>query len=172
MRLRLFKVWLISIFNPKYQLTLSETIHAHEPNKTTYIFKQYGSYDFVHLTFLDIKNNSNLLRVINPKNLLHIHLNELSIKKIYETYHIIEEIRNNKFKIKNMQKESIYSGEYICKNIDMFQNINPNDLCKIGYATGFNQGRKMSLTIKTISNINDIQAPVDYKPGGNIVTIR
>ena len=54
----------------------------------------------------------------------------------------------------------------------MFQNINPNDLCKIGYATGFNQGRKMSLTIKTISNINDIQAPIDYKTGGNIVTIR
>jgi len=119
MRLRLFKVWLLSIFYPKYQLTLSETIHAHEPNKTTYIFKQYGSYDFVHLTFLDIKNNSNLLRVINPKNLLHIHLNELSIKKCYDTYHIIEEIRNNKFKIKKCTKkefilEIIFAKTLIC----------------------------------------------------------
>lgn len=91
MRLRSLKYWQISIFTPKYQMTFSATVYATEPNKTIYIFKQYGSYDFVHFTILDIKNNSNLLRVINPKNVLHIHCNESSIQKGFETFHLFED---------------------------------------------------------------------------------
>lgn len=148
MKLMFIFKWLVSVFNPKYQLTLSEIIKSEKPNKTIYIFKQYGSHEFVKLTFDDIEKNDNLLHSINPKNLMNINLSEFLIKKKHEKQQVIEEIKNNKYKIKNDSEEIIYSGEYIYKNIDMFNKINKLHLYKIIYNTGFEKGRNISKLIQ------------------------
>lgn len=140
--------WLKTIFNPQYQLTLSEIKRSKFPYKTKYIFKEYGSHEFISLTYKDIQNNETLIHIINPTNILYINSHESNLRKEYNKYYIIEEFRGNKYKIKSMNEESIYTGEYICENIDLFNEINTKDLCKIIYATGFHKGRRVSTALK------------------------
>jgi hypothetical protein len=142
--------WLKTIFKPQYQLTLSEIIKSKIPYKTRYIFKEYGSHEYISLTFEDIEINDKLKYIINPNNLMDINLYEFKLRNEYETYHIIEESRGNRYKLQSMSEEIIFSGEYIYENIDIFNNIDTPDLCKIIYTTGFNKGRKVSLALKTM----------------------
>jgi len=81
---------------------------------------------------------------------MDINLHEFKLRNEHETYHIIEESRGNEYKLKSMSEEIIFSGEYIYENIDIFNNIDTPDLCKIIYTTGFNKGRKVSLALKTM----------------------
>lgn len=144
------KKWLISVFNPPYQLALSDKNLDKEAGYTIYIFKQYGGHEYIKLTYSDILNNSNILSAVNPIHLMDIHLHEYLLKQETEKYHITETLRENKYKIANLKTEEIYSGEYICRNADMFSSISHVDLCKIAYQSGFVKGRKMS---KVISNL-------------------
>lgn len=169
MKLSIILKWLISVFNPPYQLTLSETIQSKEPNKTIYIFKQYGSHEFIKLTFKDIKNNNSLLQSINPKNLMKINLSEFLLSREYEKYYVTEEIRNNSYKIKNNSEEIVCSGEYIHKNIEMFQTINSSDLYKIMYYTGFKKGRSMSSSAYSVKKINSREVLQNKNNSDNVI---
>ncbi len=168
MRWNRLKNWLKAIFKPQYQLTLSEIIKSRIPSKTRYIFKEYGSHEYISLTLEDIENNDKLIYIINPNNLMNINLHEFNLKKDNEIYHIIEETRGNKYKLKNMHEEIIYSGEYIYENIDIFDSINTPDLCKIIYTTGFNKGRKVSLALK--ATVKDNDSKTDTILSDNIIT--
>lgn len=152
-----FIKWIKAVFNPQYQLTLSEVIKSKIPNKTKYIFKEFGSHEFVNLTFEDIKKSENLLHIINPNNLLEISLIESQIHKDYEAYYITEESIGNNYKLKVMDQEVYFSGEYIHKNIDIFQNFRHKDLCEIIYTTGFNKGRRVSIALKDVSDSSKIK---------------
>ncbi|HEY0209454.1 hypothetical protein [Acerihabitans sp.] len=149
--------WIKAVFNPQYQLTLSELIKSTTPNKTKYIFKEFGSHEYIALTFNDIKKNENLLHIINPNNLLDISQIESQIQKDYEAYFIIEESNDNNYKLKAMEQEVCFSGEYIHKNIDIFQNFRSKDLCEIIYTTGFNKGRRVSIDLKDISDSSNVK---------------
>ncbi|KAF3997105.1 hypothetical protein [Glaciimonas immobilis] len=146
------KKWASSIFNPPYQLTLSEKMVSELSNETIYIFKQYGSHDYIKITYNDIVGSSSIMQAINPKNLMDIHLNEYILKKELDSYRIKEVLRNNLYKISNNATEEIYSGEHICKNIDMFDNISVSDIFKIAYTSGFNKGRRISIEINELVN--------------------
>lgn len=166
-----FKKWLISVFNPPYQLTLSEIIKHREPNKTIYIFKLYASHEYVKLTFPDIIGNNALMRSINPHNLMEIRLNEHNIQSEYNTYQIIETQRGNHYTLANRQEARTYSGEYICKNIDMFSSLQSNDLCRIAYMSGFNKGRKVSAEAKLAIRSTE-QRIANDKENNNIIEFR
>lgn len=168
MKLTMFGQWLSAVFNPKYQFTLSEVIKSKEPNKTVYVFKQYGSHEFVKLTFPDIERNPHLLQSVNPKNLMDINLSEFLIRQEYNQYYVTEEIRNNSYKIKNNTEEVICSGEYIYKNMDMFQEINNTDLCRIMYNTGVAKGRNLSASASAAKKLQQ-RAYADCRDAGDNV---
>ena len=144
------KKWLISVFNPPYQLALSDKTFDKEVGYTIYIFKQYGSHDYIKVSYADILSNHSILSAINPINLMDIHLHEYLLKQEMEKYHISESLRDNQYKIANMKTEEIYSGDHICRNVDMFCSISHTDLCKIAYQSGFIKGRKMSQVINNL----------------------
>ncbi|KAF3998409.1 hypothetical protein [Glaciimonas immobilis] len=77
-------------------------------------------------------------------------MNEYDIKKEVNAYKIKEILRNNFYKISNNATEEIYSGDYICKNIDIFNHLSVSDICKIAYITGFNKGRRISIEINQL----------------------
>lgn len=137
-----------SVFDPPYQLTLSDKFFDKSKNKNLYVFKQYGSHDFVKITYPDIVNNKNIIRAINPMNLMDIHLNEYLSKIESDELQVVEYLRGNKYKISNGDVEGVYSGENICKNINMFPGMSAADICKIAYASGFTKGRKVSSEIR------------------------
>ncbi|MCC7005694.1 MAG: hypothetical protein IT497_03485 [Ottowia sp.] len=149
-----FKKWLISVFNPPYQLSLSDKTLDKKSGLTIYVFKQYGGHDYIKITYADILNNYGILSAINPIHLMDIHLNEYLIKQETEKCYVIENLRNNKYKISNQKVREIYSGEHICTNIDMFANVSHSDICKIAYQSGFIKGRKFSHEIKAIIQEN------------------
>ncbi|WP_410013015.1 hypothetical protein [Sodalis sp. C49] len=152
MHWRLVIKWVKAVFTPQYQLTLSEVIKSRIPYKSKYMFKEFGSHEYISLTFEDIKKSENLLHIINPNNLIEISLIESKIQKDYEAYYITEMTIGNNYKLKALDQEVCFSGEYIHKNIDVFQNFHSKDLCEIMYATGFNKGRRVSLALKDVSD--------------------
>lgn len=101
---------------------------------------------------------------------MDINLYEFNLKKDSEIYRIIEENRGNNYKLKNMNEEIIYSGEYIFENIDIFTTIDTPDLCKIIYTTGFNKGRKMSLVLK--ATVKDYGSKTETLNRDNIITFK
>ncbi len=126
------------------------------PNKTSYIFKEYGTHEFIHLTYEEIRSNETLLGIINPNNLMDIHMREFLIKKQAENYRVVEESQNNMYTLENQQEVGTYSGEYIYDNLEMFENVNLRDLSKIIHTTGFIQGRHISVSMQRLKKL---QAP-------------
>lgn len=124
--------------------------NAASGNLETVDVKQYGSHDYINVTYFDMLNNSGILSAINPVHLMDIHLHEYLLKQENEKYHITETLRNNQYKIANTKIGEIYSGEHICRNVDMFSNIAHADLCKIAYQSGFIKGRRTSVEIKNL----------------------
>lgn len=145
-----FKKWLISVFNPPYQLALSDKFFDKKMACMVYVFKQYGSHDYIKVTYFDMLNNPGILSAVNPIHLMDIHLHEHLLKQETEKYHVTETLRNNQYKIANTKTGEIYSGEHICRNVDMFSSISHADLCKIAYQSGFIKGRKTSVEIKNL----------------------
>lgn len=50
--------------------------------------------------------------------------------------------------LSNKYHEESYSGNHICKKIDMFNEIVNSDICKITYTSGFNKGGKILAKIQ------------------------
>ena len=168
-----FKQWSALVFDPPYQLTLSDKIVDKLTNKSLYVFKQYGSHDFVKITYVDIVNNKSLIQAINPVNLMDIHLNEYLSKIESNEHQVVEYLRGDKYKISNGNFEEVYSGESICKNIDMFRGMSVGDVCKIAYASGFTKGRKVSSEIKVAVEraVAEIEGK-DFHDHRNVVKIK
>lgn len=167
------KKWLISVFNPPYQLALSEKIFDNEKGHTFYVFKQYGSHDYIKVTYFDILNNCSMLSAINPIHLMDIHLHEYILKEKNDKYRVTETLRNNLYKIANPKASEIYSGEHICKNIDMFSTVSHEDICKIAYKSGFIKGRKLSVEIKNLisGQDNTLGQMVNTEESTNIINL-
>lgn len=149
-KLRNFTKWLAAVFNPPYQLTLSDTLVDKESGQVTYVFKQYGLHEFVHVTYADIISNGDLLKAINPVNLLDVHLAEHERKARASETKIQEILRGARFKLSCGGVTEEYSAEYIVNNVDMFTHLSPLDLCSIAYTAGFRKGRSMSKEIRNI----------------------
>lgn len=141
--------WVISVFNP-YQLTLSDRFVDERNGQIVYIFKQYGLHEYVRVTYADIVGNDDLLKAINPVNLMDIHLEEHERKAQSREIKVQEILRGGKYKLSNGNFSQEYSGEYIVNNVDMFEHMSPSDLCRIALTTGFSRGRSVSKEINEI----------------------
>lgn len=139
--------WLKSVFNPPYQLTLCGKIAGKNLNERIYVLKQYGSHEYFKVNYSDITNNKGLCAAIKPSDLVEIVKNECIAEQLAGQYHIVEWLRNNHYTISNGPVSASFSGDYICKNIDMFSHLVSSDLYKIVYQTGFQNGRRISKEI-------------------------
>ncbi|WP_337049942.1 hypothetical protein [Serratia fonticola] len=157
-----FIKWLKKVFNPPYQLIFIEKDKAHGERHDVYIFKQYGTPDFLSLTYNDIVKNANLLRAIHPLTLMEISEIEC-VKKINEnSCSITKVLKNNEFEINNKCGVKVYSGEYICNNMDIFHDMNAFDLCLIAYETGFINGRRLSKELAIAKKKIDGNSELSY----------
>ncbi|QUP54461.1 hypothetical protein GO998_12240 [Ralstonia syzygii] len=142
--------WLVSVFNPPYQLTLSDRFVDERSGQVVYIFKQYGLHEYVRVTYADIVGNDDLLKAINPVNLMDIHLEEHERNVLSREIKIKEILRGGKYRLASGEFSQEYSGEYIVNNVDMFAHMTPSDLCRIALTTGFSRGRSVSKEINEI----------------------
>lgn len=139
-RLRIF----FSSFNPRYQLSYDDDYFDINGKDIKYRFKSFGDHYFPEFTFKEIKYNSSILFTINPHDLIKI-----SIKNYVQEYtkthlKIVEILRNNLYKLSNEQGSNMFSGDEICDNPILAEQIVKNDLFKIAYNTGFERGRNLS----------------------------
>lgn len=138
------KKWIISVFNPPYQLVLCDRMLKKNSKEYLYLFKLYGSHDFVKLSHADILASNQLLSAIRPRDLIKIALLENHRKEEEKRCKVEEELRGNQYRIHLHGNSETFSGESICRNIDYFADLPPQEVCKIAYATGFQKGRAVS----------------------------
>jgi hypothetical protein len=138
---------LFGIFKPRYHLALDSNIYDKKTKKFYYRFKIYGSHGFLKFNFHEINKNKNIVFDINPYDLMKIALNELKFSEKSELFEIAEVIRDNKYKISNLESEQVIFGEDLCGNSPLIEKIKNMDIYKIAYNTGFNNGRKFSKSI-------------------------
>lgn len=144
---------LMKIFNPAYQLILTDKVEGGNDKGVVYVFKQYGSHEFFHVTYSDILDNENLLYAIHPLTISEIAESEALRNKLrHNKKRITKEIKGNNYEIGG----SIYSGDYVCNNIDMFFDLNVADVCHIARSTGFFSGREFSkMLTKKLANLEN-----------------
>ena len=140
----IFSKWLASVFIPQYQLSLDRTIEDDDSKVVSYIFKLYGSHEFVHFTYDDICKNHNVLNAINPFDLKQIHIAEYQRAIDKAAYKVVSYLRNAEYIVEYCGKTEKHSGSYIGQNLNLFKSINPTDLWKIAYAEGFIRGKKLA----------------------------
>jgi len=80
-------------------------------------------------------------------SLIKIALLESNRKEEEKRCKVEEELRGNQYRIHLHGNSETFSGESICRNIDYFADLNPQEVCKIAYATGFLKGRAVSAHI-------------------------
>ena len=137
------------VFNPTYQLILTDKIDSDDNNGIVYVFKQYGSHDVFCVTYSEILDNENLLYAIHPLTIADIAESEaLRNKSKHKKKRITKEIKGNNYEIGG----SIYSGEYVCNNIDMFYDLSVYDICHIAHSTGFFSGRELTKRLVNIES--------------------
>lgn len=136
-----------SLINPRYQLSFDDDYFDIKEKTRKYRFKSFGDHSFPEFTFNEIKQNINVLYAINPHDLMKIteknYIEELSTNQ----FKIMEIMRNNFYKLSNAVDSNTFSGDEICDNPLLFDQIAKSDLFKIAYNTGFDRGRKLSKMI-------------------------
>ncbi|WP_146056814.1 hypothetical protein [Chromobacterium alticapitis] len=141
------KQWIISVFNPPYQLALCDRLPGKHAKECLYLFKLYGSHDFVKLSHADILASNQIMSAINPRDLIKIALLENNLKAHDQRCRVEEEMRGNHYRIHLQGNSEVYSGESICQNIDYFAELNAQEICRIAYSAGFQKGRALSRQI-------------------------
>ncbi|MGK2894510.1 hypothetical protein [Klebsiella michiganensis] len=152
---------LMKVFNPKYQLILTDK--DERDNDIVYVFKQYGSHDVFRVTYADILDNQNLLCSIHPMTIAEIAESETLRNKPKYKKIITKEIQGNHYEIGGI----VYSGMYVCNNIDMFFDLNVADVCHIAHSTGFFAGRELT---KKMANIK--KKEVGDEGGSKIIELK
>ena len=137
---------------PRYNLSLDSEFFNPDFKKMVYRFKIYNNHSFAKFTFDDIMTNHNLTFDINPYDLLKIALREESLKKSGEQLKILEIQRNNQYKLANGLGKNIFSGDEICSNPLLIDQIRPIDIYKIAFNTGFAHGRQVHNEIVASNN--------------------
>ncbi|MCD5364461.1 MULTISPECIES: hypothetical protein [Chromobacterium] len=132
------------MFNPPYQLALCDRLPKKNSKEFLYLFKVYGSHDFVKLSHADILASNQIMSAINPRDLIKIALLENNLQAQRKRCKVEAELRGNQYRIHIHGNSETCSGESICQNIDYFSDLSAQDICKIAYTTGFLKGRNFS----------------------------
>lgn len=134
-------------FNPRYQLSLDHDYFDVKNNARKYKFKSFGDHGFPAFTFRELKYNEKLLFNINPYDLIKISEKNYSEENLKLLFRVDELLRNNQYKLRNANGTHIFSGEDICNNPLLAEQIEKKALFKIAYNTGFERGRKLAKVI-------------------------
>lgn len=137
-------VGLIQRLNPRYQLSLDHDYFDIKEKDRKYRFKSFGDHSFPEFTFKQIKFNESILFTVNPHDLIKIAEKNSVQENLKSLLKIEELLRNNKYKLSNTYGSNIFSGDEICDNPLLADQIEKMDLFKIAYNTGFERGRKLS----------------------------
>lgn len=132
------------MLNPRYQLSLDHDYFDINEKDRKYRFKLFGDHSFPEFTFKQIKFNENILFTINPSDLINISEKNYIQESSKHLLRIDEFLRNNTYKMSNSDGSNIFTGDEICDNPLLAEQIVKNDLFKIAYNTGFERGRKLS----------------------------
>lgn len=135
------------MFNPPYQLALCDRLPQKNSKEFLYLFKLYGSHDFVKLSHADILASNQIMSAINPRDLIKIALLENNLQAQRKRCKVEAELRGNQYRIHIHGNSETCSGESICQNIAYFSDLSAQDICKIAYSTGFLKGRHFSRQI-------------------------
>lgn len=133
--------------NPRYQLSFDDDYWDNKEKERKYRFKSFGDHGFPEFTFKQIKLDASILCSINPHDLIKISEKNYYQESSKSLLRIEEFLQNNEYKVSNNSYSNILSGEEICDNPLLFEQITKNDLFKIAYNTGFKRGRKLSKLI-------------------------
>ena len=138
----------LSIFfqniNPRYQLSLDGDYYDIKEKDRKYRFKSFGEPSFPEFTFNQIKFKDDILFSINPHDVMKISAKNYIQENSKQLLRIDEFLRNNLYKMSNVEGSNIFSGDEICDNPLLIDQIVKNDLFKIAYQTGFERGRRFS----------------------------
>ncbi len=133
-----------SIIIPRYQLSFDDDYYDINEKNRKYRFKSFGDHSFPEFTFKEIKYNSSVLFSVNPHDLIKIAEKNYIQEHLKTQFKIDEFLRNNLYKLSNEHGSNTFSGDEICDNPLLVDQIVKIDLFKIAYNTGFERGRKLS----------------------------
>ncbi|RBH38875.1 hypothetical protein C3F00_042865 [Pseudomonas sp. MWU13-2860] len=97
------------MFNPPYQLALCDRLPKKNSKEFLYLFKVYGSHDFVKLSHADILASNQIMSAINPRDLIKIALLENNLKAHDQRCRLEEEMRGNLERIHLQSNSEVYS---------------------------------------------------------------
>ena len=140
--------WLFNIYNPKFQLALSDIVCRKHLKSPIYVLKQYGTHETYELTYKDIVENKSILCSINPLEMMNIHFHAFNYMKEERTHRISEYLSGNKYEIICGEGSYCCDGSYICENMQSFKNLDVVDAMNIAYETGVVNTRRLTAKIK------------------------
>jgi hypothetical protein len=138
--------------NPRYHLSLDGNYYDIKLKKIIYRFKVFGDHSFIKFSFDDIKKSQQLLYDIHPNDLINIVWMDSDQRERRTRIKIKEMLRNNHYKLHSELYEETISGDDVCENPILMQQIRSIDLYKISYNTGFIHGRSFSKKIVETAN--------------------
>ncbi|MGC1183160.1 hypothetical protein [Legionella sp.] len=146
---------IFSIINPRYQLSFDDDYFDLKEKERKYRFKSFGDHSFPEFTFKEIKYNTSVLFTINPHDLIKVSEKNYIQEHLKHQLKIDEFLRNNLYKLSNEYGSNTFSGDEICDNPLLIDQIVKSDLFKIAYNTGFERGRKLSKIVNQDNEKND-----------------
>ena len=155
-KIKLFFKKINSFFSniiPKYQLSFDNDYFSVKEKEQKYRFKSFGDHAFPEFTFKEIKYTPNILYSINPYDLIKITEKNYLQEYLENQLKIDEYLRGNLYKLSNKEGTNVFSGDEICDNPLLMEQLFKNDLFKIAYNTGFERGRKLFKLINQEDNI-------------------
>lgn len=142
---------------PRYHLALDKKIYDNDLKRYIYRFKIYGIHSFAKYTFSEIEKDEAIAYEINPFDLIEITINEYKHIKRSKLFRVVEQLRDNQYKISNVETEEIINGEDLLYDPFLIKKISRRDIRNICHKTGLLQGRKLS---KNISSQNSNEKPI------------
>lgn len=133
-----------SIFNPRYQLSFDDDYFNLKKKARIYRFKSYGDFHFPEFTYEEIKTNKDILYSINPSDLLKISKKNFNENIQINSIRIEEILQDNQYKLTRHDESNFFSGDEVCDNPALIEQLMKLDLFKIAYNTGFERGRKIT----------------------------
>lgn len=138
---------IFSVISPRYQLSLDDDYIDIKEKSWKYRFKSFGDHSFPEFTFNEMKYNTSILYAVNPEDLIKITEKNYAQEFTKNQLKIDEIMRSNIYKLSNCEGSNTFSGDEICDNPLLAEQIVKMDLFKIAYNTGFEKGRRLSKMI-------------------------
>lgn len=132
---------ILKIFSPSYAYTLDKSFI--EENNDAWLFKEFGTHSYIMKTWKQLQSGE-LIRELNPKDILYIAHVEIRRQIENKHFHICEEKRDGVYiLICDDLKISVTAEEFL-KDTALVSRTEHHDVIKIAYYSGLKKGRLIS----------------------------